>query len=242
MGESCAQLSSVRSWVISFPSQANCDTRSVNARSGGRVVLDGALWVGSMDERQDKEPIACFYRVDASGRAEVVGIGFQVANGLAWDAAGATMYFPDFRDPWVDAFDFDPTTGRTSRRRRFATLTTETGRADGAACDTEDCYWSAGPSANRLNLFSPQCELLTSSDMPNFRPTMPCFGGPGPGSALCDQPDPGSCDRANPTASTGRHGNDPQCRGKGANDASLSGLVWCAIDSSSDEPMGDPLE
>jgi sugar lactone lactonase YvrE len=144
----------------------------------GKVGPDGAFWVGSMDDRPAKEPIARLYRVDTSGRVAVIAEGLTIANGLAWDAPGTTMYFSDSRGPWVDAFDFDPATGSVSRRRRFATLSTETGRPDGATCDTENCYWSAGPSASRLNRFAPDGTLLAAIDMPNFRPTMPCFGAP----------------------------------------------------------------
>ena len=36
----------------------------------GRVGPDGAFWVGSMDDRPDKEPIAALYRVDGSGQVE----------------------------------------------------------------------------------------------------------------------------------------------------------------------------
>ncbi len=144
----------------------------------GKVGPDGAFWVGSMDDRLTKEPLARLYRVDASGRVRVIAEGLHVANGLAWDVAETTMYFSDSRGPWVDAFDFDPATGGVSRRRRFVTLSTATGRPDGATCDTENCYWSAGPSASRLNRFSPDGALMASIEMPNFRPTMPCFGGP----------------------------------------------------------------
>jgi sugar lactone lactonase YvrE len=143
----------------------------------GKVGPDGAFWVGSMDDRPAKEPIACLYRIDNAGRVDVIADGLYIGNGLAWDASGTTMYFSDSRGPWIDACDLDPATGSISRRRRFATLTTEAGRPDGAACDTENCYWSAGPSASRLNRFSPTGQLLASITMPNYRPTMPCFGG-----------------------------------------------------------------
>ena len=143
----------------------------------GKVGPDGAFWVGSMDERPAKQPIACLYRVDATGAVAVIADALTIANGLAWDGAGTTMYFSDSRGPWVDAFDFDPATGRVSRRRRFVTPGTEAGRPDGAACDSANCYWSAGPSASRLNRFAPDGALLASIEMPNFRPTMPCFGG-----------------------------------------------------------------
>jgi sugar lactone lactonase YvrE len=144
----------------------------------GKVGPDGAFWVGSMDDRATKEPIAKLYRIDPGGRVDVAAEGLHIANGLAWDAAGATMYFSDSRGPWIDACDFDPATGRMSGRRRFATLTTELGRPDGATCDSTGCYWSAGPSASRINRFSSVGELLESLEIPNFRPTMPCFGGP----------------------------------------------------------------
>jgi sugar lactone lactonase YvrE len=144
----------------------------------GKVGPDGAFFVGSMDERPDKEPVARLYRVDATGRVAVLAEGLVIANGLAWDAAGTTMYFSDSRGPWVDACDFDPASGVASRRRRFVTLSTEVGRPDGAATDEENCYWSAGPSAGRLNRFAPDGTLLAAIDVPSFRPTMPCFGGP----------------------------------------------------------------
>ena len=51
------------------------------------------------------------------------------------------------------------------------------GRPDGGACDMEGNYWSAGPSASRINRFSAEGELLDWVDVPLARPTMPCFGG-----------------------------------------------------------------
>jgi sugar lactone lactonase YvrE len=39
-------------------------------------------------------------------------------------------------------------------------------------------YWSAGPSASRINRFSASGDLLGWVDVPLKFPTMPCFGGP----------------------------------------------------------------
>jgi sugar lactone lactonase YvrE len=145
----------------------------------GKVGPDGAFWVGSMDDRKNpiRETIGKLYRIDATGRVDIVAEGIRISNGLAWNAAGTMMYFSDSRSLWVDAFDFDPATGEASRRRRFLTLTDEIGRPDGATCDTDDNYWSAGVTGSRINCFSPAGVLLTSYDVPTFRPTMPCFGG-----------------------------------------------------------------
>ena len=50
------------------------------------------------------------------------------------------------------------------------------GRPDGGACDMAGNYWSAGPSAGRLNRFSADGELLDWIELPIATPTMPCFG------------------------------------------------------------------
>ena len=73
----------------------------------GRVGPDGAFWVGSMDDRKDKEPIGALYRVDVTGRAEKKVDGLQISNGLAWTADGERMFHADSRGPWIDRWRFD---------------------------------------------------------------------------------------------------------------------------------------
>jgi len=143
----------------------------------GRIGPDGAFWVGSMDDRPDKQPIGALYRVDASGKVERKIEGLRVPNGLAWTADGEIMFHADSRDPWIDRWRFDRWTGAISERARFAEPN-EIGRPDGGACDAEGFYWSAGVSAGRLNRFAPDGSLAESHETPVPAPTMPCFGGP----------------------------------------------------------------
>lgn len=143
----------------------------------GKVGPDGAFWVGSMDDRPEKQPIGALYRVDPSGRVERKVEGLLVSNGLAWTADGERMFHADSRGPWVDCWRFDRWSGEISRRRRFAEPS-EIGRPDGGACDAEGFYWSAGVSAGRLNRFAPNGTLAESFEVPAPAPTMPCFGGP----------------------------------------------------------------
>lgn len=143
----------------------------------GRVGPDGAFWVGSMDDRPQKEPIGALYRVDSSGHVERKVEGLFVSNGLAWTADGEIMFHADSRGPWVDGWRFDRRTGQISGRRRFATLDEAVGRPDGGSCDAEGFYWSAGVSAGRLNRFAPDGRLAASYEVPVPAPTMPCFGG-----------------------------------------------------------------
>ncbi len=144
----------------------------------GRVGPDGAFWVGSMDDRPDKQPIGILYRVDPSGRVERKVEGLLITNGLAWTADGEAMFHADSRGPWIDRWAFDRRTGEISGRARFATLDNATGRPDGGSCDAEGYYWSAGVSAGRLNRFAPDGAIVAAYELPVPAPTMPCFGGP----------------------------------------------------------------
>lgn len=145
----------------------------------GKVGPDGAFWVGSMDERPEKQPIGVLYRVTADGKAEKKVGGLLTPNGLAWSADGRTMFHSDSRGRWVDAYDFDAASGAMRNRRRIVEgITEEQGRPDGGACDVEGCYWSAGVSAQCLHRFNGTGELLETVEMPMPGCTMPCFGGP----------------------------------------------------------------
>jgi sugar lactone lactonase YvrE len=146
----------------------------------GKVGPDGAFWVGSMDERPDRQQIGSLYRVTADGKVETkLHQGVHVSNGLAWSPNGRSMFYSNSRGPWIDRFDFDPETGEMSGRVRIATLDEAVGRPDGAACDALGRYWSAGVSAGFLNCFLPDGTLVEHIKLPVAAPTMPCFGGEG---------------------------------------------------------------
>ena len=144
----------------------------------GKVGPDGAFWVGSMDDRPQKEPRGSLYRIEGRGRVtRVLEHVCLVSNGLAWSADGRTMFHSDSRGPWIDRYDFEPASGRLANRTRIATLDETRGRPDGGACDAEGFYWSCGVSAGRLNRFSREGEIVESHPVPVPAPTMPCFCG-----------------------------------------------------------------
>jgi sugar lactone lactonase YvrE len=97
------------------------------------------------------------------------------------------MYWSDTKAHAVYAFDFDPVDGGLSGRRTFAefakrapgqSLDTYGGRPDGAAVDSEGCYWVAMFEGQRVLRLSPQGQVLREVRLPVRCPTMPCFGGP----------------------------------------------------------------
>ena len=156
---------------------AQVDEPAGNRFNDGKVGPDGCFWVGSMDESPARQPTGALYRVSPDGRIERKADGYVVSNGLAWSPDGQTMYHSDSRQAFIDAWDFDATTGRVANRRRLANLSDEQGRPDGAAVDADGCYWSAGVSAGCLNCFAPDGALLRRIDLPIATPTMPCFAG-----------------------------------------------------------------
>jgi len=151
------------------------DEPPTNRLNDGKVGPDGCFWVGSMDERPDRQPVGSLYRVTPDGRISKQAQGYCTSNGLAWSPDGGTMYHSDTRPGFVEAWDFDPATGRISGHRVLATLTDEQGRPDGAATAADGSYWVAGPSAGRINRLAPDGKLLDSLDFPVPGPTMPCF-------------------------------------------------------------------
>ena len=142
----------------------------------GKVGPDGAFWVGSMDADGDA---AKLYRIAPDGSVRVIAEGIAISNGLAWNAAGTRLYHSDSRGGmWIDCWDFDAGNGAVANRRRLRDRDLANGRPDGGACDLDGTYWSAGPSAGRINRFSADGALLGWVDLPLQHPTMPCFGGP----------------------------------------------------------------
>lgn len=141
----------------------------------GKVGPDGAFWVGSMDGDGDA---AKLYRIAPDGSVRVIAEGIAISNGLAWNAAGNRLYHSDSRGGvWLECWDFDAGDGMVSNRRRLRDRDQANGRLDGGACDLGGTYWSAGPSAGRVNRFSADGALLGWVDLPLLHPTMPCFGG-----------------------------------------------------------------
>ncbi|MBO6755945.1 MAG: SMP-30/gluconolactonase/LRE family protein [Roseibium sp.] len=144
----------------------------------GKVGPDGAFWVGTMDIRSPRAPIASLYRIDGSGDAAQIRNELYVSNGLAWSPDSTTMYHADSSPGWIEAYAFDPATGALGAKMLFAQQADDTGRPDGATVDAAGNYWSAGVSAGVLNCFAPDGSITAAIALPCPKPTMPCFCGP----------------------------------------------------------------
>ncbi len=151
----------------------------------GKADPQGRFWVGTIFEPRDPPlaSLSCF----ANGKLTKKIDGITVGNGLAWSPNGRTMHWSDTKAHTVYAADFDPPSGALSRPRVFASfpvkqagqsLDTYGGRPDGAAMDTEGCYWVAMFEGQRIVRLSPEGDIVREVMLPVRCPTMPCFGGP----------------------------------------------------------------
>lgn len=154
--------------------------KTENRLNDGKVGPDGAFWFGSMHDvaAGDRRQRAALYRIEASGKWSTIRDGLTISNGLAWTRDGRTMFHADSPSGIVHTYAFDPATGAVSDLRRLTTLSPQEGLPDGAACDVDGYYWSAGVSAGCLNRIAPDGTIERKLMLPVAAPTMPCFGGP----------------------------------------------------------------
>ena len=147
----------------------------------GRTDRQGRFWSGTMwMDMAAALPVGCLYRYDAHGVSAPLVSGLVTQNGLAWSPDGRTMYLSDShptrRRVW--AFDYDVDAGVPHDRRLFVDMAAYTGRPDGAAMDSDGCYWAAGNDGSSLLRFTPAGTLDRELALPVAKPSMPCFGGP----------------------------------------------------------------
>lgn len=147
----------------------------------GRCDSSGRLWAGTMvQDMTQANPAGGIYCLDEGGLRGPVLSGYITPNGMAFSPDGATGYVSDSH-PKVQAIwshTFDSATGSWGPKTAWVDMTPLPGRPDGAAVDTEGCYWICGNDAGLVHRFSPKGNLLESIAVPVSKPAMCAFGGP----------------------------------------------------------------
>ena len=147
----------------------------------GRCDRQGRFLAGTMVmDMSLASPAGQVYRLDATGLTSLLS-GFITPNGMAFSPDGKTMYLSDSHPSvqLVWAFDYDTTTGTPSNRRVFIDMNLHAGRPDGAAVDSDGCYWICGNDAGLIHRFTPAGKLDYSLAVPVKKPAMCAFGGAG---------------------------------------------------------------
>ncbi len=147
----------------------------------GRCDRQGRFWSGTMYmDSVTSLRAGALYRLGEGGQLSGPMVdGLLVQNGLAWSPDGRTMYLSDshINVQQIWAYDYDVATGQPSNRRLFVDMRPLPGRPDGAAVDTDGCYWICGNDAGCVLRFTPQGVLDRRIDVPMAKPSMCSFGG-----------------------------------------------------------------
>ncbi|TDC32241.1 SMP-30/gluconolactonase/LRE family protein [Micromonospora sp. 15K316] len=138
----------------------------------------GRFWAGSMTYAA-KPGGGALYRVDPGAAPVPVVTGLTIANGPAFDGAGATMYLADTPRGHVDRFTVDARTGDLGERTPFLRLDPAKGAPDGMTVDAEDHLWVALWGGSAVRRYRPDGALDREIRLPASQPTSVCFGGPG---------------------------------------------------------------
>ncbi len=146
-----------------------------NRLNDASVGPDGALWFGSMDDRETS-PTGALYRLCAGGRPAALDAGYVITNGPAFSPGGEVFYHTDTLARVVYAFDHrEP--GKLSGKRVFVRIEDSDGYPDGTTVDAEGCVWIAMWSGWAVRRYSPAGELLTTVRVACANVTKIAFGG-----------------------------------------------------------------
>ncbi|WP_066449463.1 SMP-30/gluconolactonase/LRE family protein [Halomonas chromatireducens] len=149
-----------------------------NRFNDGRCDAAGRLWVGTIDvdEVSPTAALYCLERGELTRR--LTGIG--ISNGLAFSPDRRWLYHTDSLTRRILRYPFDVDTGTLGEGETWVDLEALglPGVPDGAAVDSDGCYWSALYGGGRIVRFSPEGELLAEHEVPCPHPTMVTFGGP----------------------------------------------------------------
>lgn len=148
-----------------------------NRFNDGRCDPAGRLWVGTIDA-EEAHPTAALYCLDGGQlKRRVSGIG--IANGLAFSPDRRWLYHTDSLTRRILRYPYDVERGELGEGDTWVDLEALglPGVPDGAAVDSEGCYWSSLYNGGRVVRFSPEGELLAEHEVPCPHPTMVAFGG-----------------------------------------------------------------
>ncbi len=146
----------------------------------GRCDRQGRFVAGTMVmDMSLASPAGQVYSLQTPHNARTLLDGFITPNGMAFSPDGRTMYLSDSHPSvqLVWAFDYDTSAGTPSNRRVFIDMNLFPGRPDGAAVDSDGCYWICGNDAGLIHRFTPAGKLDYSLAVPVKKPAMCAFGG-----------------------------------------------------------------
>ena len=144
----------------------------------GACDPQGRFWGGTLADDHHAGGGA-LYRLDGTGRTEVMLEDLTISNGLGWSPDGRTMYLVDSGPRVVHAFVFDGDRGTISAGRVLLTVPEDIGAPDGMTVDAAGDLWVAIYGGGRVNRYGPDGSLRGVYPIPARQCTCCAFGGPG---------------------------------------------------------------
>lgn len=144
----------------------------------GSCDPQGRFWAGTLADDHHTGG-GSLYRLDRTGRTELMLDGLTIANGIGWSTDGRTMYLVDSGPRVVHAFSFDPDRGTISQGRVLVTVTEDVGSPDGMTVDAAGDLWVAIYGGGRVHRYSPEGVLREVRTVPAQQSTCCAFAGPG---------------------------------------------------------------
>jgi sugar lactone lactonase YvrE len=138
----------------------------------------GRFWAGTLADDQ-RPGGGSLYRLDRSGRTELILEGLTISNGLGWSPDGRTMYLADSGPGVIHAFRFDAEQGTISEDRLLVDVPEEIGSPDGLTVDAEGDLWVAIYGGGRVQRYAPDGRLREELLVPAEQTTCCAFAGLG---------------------------------------------------------------
>lgn len=157
----------------------NPEDHSRSRFNDGRCDRSGRFWVGTLDEAKTVGD-ARLYVLDENGLTPMIS-ELMTSNGLGFSPDDLMLYHSDTPRRAIYRYPLDLAAGALGERalfKQFVETPTDKGRPDGAAVDSEGCYWTALWEGARVQRYAPDGRLLAEYPVPAMCVTMPCFGGP----------------------------------------------------------------
>ncbi len=144
----------------------------------GACDPQGRFWGGTLAD-DHHEGGGALYRLDRTGRTELMLSDLTISNGIGWSSDGLTMYLVDSGPRVIHAFAFDPAHGTISEGRILVTVPEDVGAPDGMTVDAAGDLWVAIYGGGRVNRYAPDGSLRKAYQIPARECTCCAFGGPG---------------------------------------------------------------
>jgi sugar lactone lactonase YvrE len=144
----------------------------------GACDPQGRFWAGTLADDHHAGGGA-LYRLDWTGRTELILDGLTISNGLGWSPDGGTMYLVDSGPRVIHAFAFDADRGTISEERVLVTVAEQVGAPDGMTVDAAGDLWVAVYGGGQVQRYSPDGVLRQVLAVPARQSTSCAFAGPG---------------------------------------------------------------